>query len=115
MEAGRGEWGGIGSGFDETSVGISSGLRGVAASLSDVGMSSVDTVLPHDEQKRARGGSSVPQELQRAILTNASNREWSTAVYVNAGEMEMEGPPGTLGSAAGMRSTARHSSAWIAT
>ena len=33
----------------------------------------------------------MPQELQRAILTGASNRVSSSAVYVKAGEMKMAG------------------------
>src|ERR1039458_4882072 len=89
FEAGRGERGDVGSGLDDTSVGISSGLSAVVASFSSVVMSSVDTVLPQDEQKRAKGGSSVPQALQRAMETNASNRECSAAVYGNVAKMGM--------------------------
>jgi hypothetical protein len=62
FEAGRGDRGGAGMGSDEISVDISSGLSAVVASSSSVGMLSVDIVLPHLEQNRASGGSSVPQE-----------------------------------------------------
>ena len=60
---GRGD---AGSGCDETSVGIWSGLS-AGASLNCVATSSVEITLPHEEQNRARGGTSTWQELQRAI------------------------------------------------
>lgn len=58
--------------FDATSVEISSGLRAVLASFTSVGMSSVESVFPQDEQKRAPGGYSVPQQEQRAMRMIAS-------------------------------------------
>ena len=54
-------------------------------SLSWVATSSVETSLPHEEQKRASGGTCVPQELQRVIASQPTKEQ--TEVYVKGPKM----------------------------
>jgi hypothetical protein len=56
-------------------------------SLKWVERSSVETILPHDEQNRASAGTCEPHELQRVIGENASTGRCSAAVYVNGAKM----------------------------
>lgn len=85
LAAGRGERGVLGS-SEEIKVEAWSGLR-TGASLNCVERASVDTLLPHEEQNRASGGTCVPQELQRDMGADASTRKCLAAVYVNVAEM----------------------------
>ena len=74
FEATRGDLGGTGTASDEMRVGISSGASAVVASDGDLGVAPQDSVLPQEEQKRAKGWTSVPQWLQRAMAQMPHSR-----------------------------------------